>query len=113
MRKWQEVQALLPPVNIRSAAGMPPRASRCPRRTRVSSEAVLHLPGRIPIAYVAQLREANRKGDEPMYARFRVRGHWRRAQPDWTDQRVRWIEPYWKGPDMATIVEREYVLKRQ
>ena len=30
-----------------------------------------------------------------------VRGHWRRAAPGWKDQRVRWIGPYWKGPDIA------------
>jgi hypothetical protein len=40
-----------------------------------------------------------------------VRGHWRRANPIWQDQRVRWIEPYWKGPDLAAIVEKEYRLK--
>jgi len=24
---------------------------------------------------------------------------------------LRWIEPYWKGPELAAIVEREYKLK--
>ena len=42
--------------------------------------------------------------------RFMVRGHWRRAALQWTDQRMRWIQPYWKGPDMATIIERAYKL---
>ncbi|MBI2393233.1 MAG: hypothetical protein HYV09_26850 [Deltaproteobacteria bacterium] len=76
-----------------------------------SSEEVYHLPGKIPIAQVRALREARRTGGQ-MFARFMVRGHWRRAQASWEDQRVRWIEPYWKGPDMATVVEREYVLKK-
>jgi hypothetical protein len=40
-----------------------------------------------------------------------VRGHWRRAAKSWTDQRLRWIEPYWKGPDVAAIIERAYRLK--
>jgi len=40
-----------------------------------------------------------------------VRGHWRRPQKGWTDQSLRWIEPYWKGPDMATVIERAYTLK--
>jgi len=40
-----------------------------------------------------------------------VRGHWRRAAVHWTDQHMRWIQPYWKGPDMATIIERTYKLK--
>ncbi len=43
--------------------------------------------------------------------RFMVRGHWRRAAADWADQHMRWIQPYWKGPDMATIIERTYKLK--
>ena len=46
--------------------------------------------------------------------RFMERGHWRRrsrAARDWADQRLRWIQPYWKGPDMAAIIERTYKLK--
>jgi hypothetical protein len=46
-----------------------------------------------------------------MLRRFMVRGHWRRAAVHWIDQRLRWIQPYWKGPDMATIIERAYKLK--
>jgi len=80
------------------------------RKTR-SQEDAFHLPGRIPIALVRKLRETQDHGDGQMFVRFMVRGHWRRANPAWDDQRLRWIEPYWKGPDMATIVEREYVLK--
>lgn len=44
-------------------------------------------------------------------ARFLVRGHWRRAARSWADRRVRWIEPYWKGPELAPIIEKEYRLK--
>jgi hypothetical protein len=33
------------------------------------------------------------------------------AAKTWADQRLRWIEPYWKGPDMAAIIERAYRLK--
>ena len=43
--------------------------------------------------------------------RFMVRGHWRRAASSWTDQRLRWIQPYWKGPDLAAVIERTYKLK--
>jgi hypothetical protein len=38
-------------------------------------------------------------------------GHWRRAAPGWADQRMRSIQPYWKGPDIAAIIERTYKLK--
>jgi hypothetical protein len=26
----------------------------------------------------------------------------------WTEQRMRWIEPYWKGPDLAAVIEKTY-----
>ena len=31
-------------------------------------------------------------------------------EANWKDQRPRWIRPYWKGPDIATILERQYRL---
>lgn len=78
---------------------------------RYSSEDVFYLPGRIPIR---QLRRPTAmkggEGDE-VYARFLVRGHWRRAPARWRGQRLRWIEPYWKGPELAATIEREYRLK--
>ena len=39
-----------------------------------------------------------------------LRGHWRRPNSRWKDQALRWIEPYWRGPSLASIVEREYRL---
>jgi len=30
---------------------------------------------------------------------------------NWTHHRLRWIEPYWKGPDMAAIIEHAYRLE--
>jgi hypothetical protein len=40
-----------------------------------------------------------------------VRGHWRRAPDTWRDRSPRWIAPYWKGPPLGDIVERDYTLK--
>jgi hypothetical protein len=37
--------------------------------------------------------------------------HWCRPAPDWKDQRMRWIEPHWKGPDLAAVIERTYGLE--
>lgn len=45
-----------------------------------------------------------------MLHRFMVRGHWRRPAKAWKDQRMRWIAPYWKGPDIAVVIERAYKL---
>jgi hypothetical protein len=77
-----------------------------------SSEDVFFLPGKISISQLRALRsiEASSAGGE-LFARFMVRGHWRRPPASWSEQHLRWIEPYWKGPDMATIIEREYRLK--
>jgi len=78
-------------------------------RKRYSDEDVFYLPGRIPISQLRLLETHGRGGE--LLARFMVRGHWRRAARGWQDQRVRWIEPYWKGPDLAAIIEKEYKLK--
>ena len=77
-----------------------------------SDEEVFYLPGHIDIGQVRQLQniEKQDRGGKLM-TRFLVRGHWRRAPAHWKDQRLRWIKPHWKGPDMATIVERQYRLK--
>jgi hypothetical protein len=77
-----------------------------------SSDSVFLLPGKIEIGRVRKLQELSRApGGRPILARFLVRGHWRRPPKNWTDQRLRWIEPYWKGPDMAAVIEKQYRLK--
>jgi hypothetical protein len=93
-----------------SEAGHPPRRGAAP--VAHSADAVYFLPGVIEISQVRRMQELHRIPDgHAMLRRFMVRGHWRRAPPRWADQRVRWIKPYWKGPDMAAIIERTYRLK--
>ena len=46
-----------------------------------------------------------------LLARFMVRGHWRKPAAGWKAQDHRWIEPHWKGPEMATVIEQEYQLR--
>jgi hypothetical protein len=91
-----------------------PAANRRPDRPSppVSSDSVYFLPGAIEISQLRRMQalEGIRDGRE-ILRRFMVRGHWRRAAPRWTDRRMRWIAPYWKGPDLAAIVERTYKLK--
>jgi len=101
---------------IRRATG---RAQRTARR-RVermlrsgTAEDVFFLPGRIEIRQAAEADGEGTFGEgagSSPSTRFMVRGHWRRANSSWKDQRPRWIEPYWKGPDMAAVVERSYRL---
>lgn len=100
-------------------AAPPDRGSSAPGRgfsprpgKEYSAEDVFYLPGRIPISSVRRLREMDARAEgRPIFARFMVRGHWRRPAPNWKDQGLRWIEPYWKGPDLAMILEREYQMK--
>ncbi len=74
-----------------------------------SSEEVFFLPGSIPISQVRRLQELSRvPSGRKLTHRFMVRGHWRRPARTWKDKHVRWIEPYWKGPDLAAIIEKTY-----
>jgi len=77
----------------------------------LSSQEVIFLPGKINISHVKEL-QAVEKSDSGrrLMVKFMVRGHWRRANSKWKDQRPRWISPYWKGPDLATVIERQYRL---
>ena len=77
-----------------------------------TSEDVFHLPGKINISQLRQLKALERSGNgNQIMKRFMVRGHWRRPAENWHEQRPIWIQPYWKGPDMAVAIDREYRLK--
>ena len=84
-----------------------------PSQKRVfTSDEVFFLPGAIDITRVRQMQELERvPSGREVLRRFMVRGHWRRANKGWADHGVRWVQPYWKGPDMAAIIERTYRLK--
>ncbi len=82
------------------------------RRGTFSSDEVYFLPGAIDITQVRRMQDLERvPSGREILRRYMVRGHWRRAQQNWSDRRLRWIAPYWKGPDMAAIIERAYRLK--
>jgi hypothetical protein len=88
-----------------------PSDKALPLRERRTSDAVFHLPGTIDIKSLRTLREIERGAEgRSLLARFLVRGHWRRPARGFRDQRLRWIEPYWKGPPMSAIVEKAYRL---
>jgi hypothetical protein len=77
-----------------------------------SNEAVFFLPGAIEISHLRNFQQLERiPSGRTILHRFMVRGHWRRAAAGWQDQRMRWIAPYWKGPDIAAVIERTYKLK--
>jgi len=77
-----------------------------------SGDDVFFLPGAIEISNLRNFQQLERiSGGRTILHRFMVRGHWRRAARGWKDQRMRWIAPYWKGPDIAAVIERTYKLK--
>lgn len=77
-----------------------------------SSDEVYYLPGKITISHMRKLQQVARgPSGRALMHRFMVRGHWRRPSSTWKDQSPRWIEPYWRGPSLASIIEREYRLK--
>jgi hypothetical protein len=90
------------------------RASKhsAPKASESSAETVHFLPSPIDIVAVRRTQALERapSGRAALH-RYMVRGHWRRAPEGWTDRRLRWIEPYWKGPDMAAVIERCYRLR--
>jgi hypothetical protein len=77
-----------------------------------SSDQVFFLPGAIEISQVRNLQQLDRHSEgRQVLRRFMVRGHWRRPRSGAKEQKLSWVRPHWKGPDMATIIERTYKLK--
>lgn len=82
------------------------------RGTLGGPDDVYFLPGKIDIRQLRGLQGEHRvRASSGPTHRFLVRGHWRRPARQYHDQRTRWIEPYWKGPDAAAVIEREYRLR--
>jgi hypothetical protein len=90
----------------------PPGRAVVGERRAFSSEQVYYLPGKIDIRTLRKLQRLRRQsGHGQLTSRSLVRGHWRRANWRWQDQRPWWIRPYWRGPSGAPIIERDYRLK--
>jgi hypothetical protein len=95
-----------------AAAQASPRSHMGSIAKEFTSEDVFHLPGKINISQLRQLKALERSGNgNQIMKRFMVRGHWRRPAANWHEQRPIWVQPYWKGPDMAVAIDREYRLK--
>jgi hypothetical protein len=101
-----------PELRLPPAPGPDRTSGRRSEPVVLSGEDVLYLPGAIEISQLRRLQELERipSGRRALH-RFMARGHWRRAARGWKDQRLGWIEPYWKGPDLAAAIERTYGLE--
>jgi hypothetical protein len=92
----------------------PARGSLGPRSKplELSGETVFYLPNRIVIGPPSGADPLPpRPPGRQIEKRFWVRGHWRKPNATWQDQRLRWIAPYLKGPEMTAIIERMYDMK--
>jgi len=71
-------------------------------------------PGMMQAARSVAIGTATRKQRDAyrMHARFMVRGHWRNQAfgKQHAERRLRWIEPFWKGPEMADGLARLYAV---
>ncbi len=114
------VHAVVNAILYATSPGVEPQTRRQPAQRRrtassdvagYSSDEIWYLPGVIKISRLRQLQELERvPSGRKLLHRFMVRGHWRRPPKSWKDQRLRWIEPYWKGPDLGAVIERAYEL---
>nr|MBA2319778.1 hypothetical protein [Deltaproteobacteria bacterium] len=96
------------PAEHRPSSAEPGRTGSAPAHP---SDEIFHLPGTIDLSRLRQLQTLERvPSGRQMLHRFLVRGHWRRPGKAAKDQRLRWIEPYWKGPELAAIIEKAYRL---
>lgn len=112
------VRTVINAILYATSASVTPERRSSPARSHAkpqqvfSSDDVYYLPGTIDITRIRELQTLERAPQgRALLRRHMVRGHWRRAAKTWTDQRLRWIEPHWKGPDMAAIIEHAYRLK--
>jgi hypothetical protein len=113
------LQVVLNAILYCTSAGVERDVRVAPRQRRpgvgappvFSSEEVYYLPAPIKISKVRQMQALSRvSSGRTMLHRYMVRGHWRRPAKNWKEQHPRWIKPYWKGPDIAAVIERTYKL---
>ena len=99
-----------------SRRGPKKRSKLLKKRGEISSskaiDDIFYLPGKIDISRLKYYRELSKTSEgRTISKRFMVRGHWRKANPTWKDQSLRWIQPYWKGPEDGVHIEKEYRMK--
>lgn len=87
------------------------RRSTIEELLRKAKQRKIHIVGRsVTVApeYVANYTEEGRK----VAFRHRVRGHWKPVRFGEKKQLLRqqWIQPYWRGPTMAEVLARNYVV---
>lgn len=105
---WSKIDAM--PFGSRKRQGLEAKAKNVPKQERL----VLR-QSEIQIARNRRERE-EQQGTTPrrsLTVRVRVQGHWRnmRVGIGRTERRKKWIEPFWRGPDMAEIFAKRRIVK--
>jgi len=65
------------------------------------------------ISSISKLTLSGSEEDRKLTHRFMVRGHFRMQRYGPGNERVKriWISPFWKGPDMAEVIQKDYAVK--
>lgn len=94
------------------------KSKKAKQQAKKLSELDYHLVGKdvgqIIINKDIKSSDTTQKNNNIEYAvRFLVRGHWRNQAcgSELTDRRLVWIKPYYKGPEMADLINRPYIAK--
>ena len=100
------------PLQEPDGGGKKRKKSKKPRKARVwtlGREVKLPAPMRVAASDFTRRRVDGAAWK--LKKRYIVRGHFKRVRvgprDDW-EYKMRWIEPYWKGPEEGTVLERTY-----
>jgi len=111
------MEHLSPRGALKELAQQSPKRKKLLRRAEEVSELPFTSVGsRLGVIDVAKPVVSSESADMAMYqlgTRFMVRGHWRQQPfgPGSSQRRLVWIKPYFKGPDMAELINRPYVVR--
>jgi hypothetical protein len=95
------------------SAGQNSRHNQQQSKQRLSSLGFISVGAQIPIASPdgsEPCLSADRRG---LSVRFTVRGHWRHQAcgPNFQNRTLKFIQPYKKGPEMADLINKPYLVK--
>jgi hypothetical protein len=97
-------------VPIDKSPGVKLKSPREVRRLAASTSSLEYIVvGRNTSSYASEITHTDRVQDQ----RFKVRGHWRNQAhgPAMGLRKFIHIEPYWKGPEAAEIINKPYVVR--
>lgn len=112
------IACLSPRADLLKRAETSPKWKKLRKEADEASELPYALVGsRLGMIDVAKPSEPTETAEGPKIyrigTRFMVRGHWRQQPvgPARTQRRLTWIRPYFKGPEIAELINRPYTVR--